>query len=63
MNVAQSCTLLYRRIAFCEGRNPWNPQPKSNSLPSTTAVQQSKTLRYEPERSHASCVSVSRPLD
>ena len=36
MNVAQSCTLLYRRIAFCEGSNPWNASKMLNGRPSAT---------------------------
>jgi hypothetical protein len=45
--VAQSFTLLYRRIAFCEGHDPWNlPKMSNGSAECNSAVQQSETLRY-----------------
>jgi hypothetical protein len=48
INVAQSCTLLYRRIAFCTGSQSFGPaRHYDTSAECNSAVQQSKTLRYE----------------
>ena len=54
MSVAQSFTLLYRRIAFCERPQSLKPAEYldvDRSAECNSAAQQSETLRYEPERS------------